>query len=185
MQSAPSAQRLRCGLAPSSQSQPDPHIALIYLERGEWWCWGCEGEWGGREGKWERVTEGVEGWGWGEHKKKGKSKSFVFTHTESLPETLDHISDSLLSSLQSHVKDWWGRWWTKINQSHSRSHRQAAKGTGEQTARPSSVSKTRPSVSLAKSHLFWKGEGLAGQKQPAALFCQYYGCTKWFHSNVR
>lgn len=40
-------------------------------------------------------------------KKKGKSKSFVFTHTESLPETLDHISDSLLSSLltQSHVKD--------------------------------------------------------------------------------
>lgn len=34
MQSAPSAQRLRCGLAPSSQSQPDPHIALIYLERG-------------------------------------------------------------------------------------------------------------------------------------------------------
>lgn len=46
-----------------------------------------------------------EGWGWGEHKKKGKSKSFVFTHTESLPETLDHISDSLLSSLQSHVKD--------------------------------------------------------------------------------
>lgn len=44
MQSAPSAQRLRCGLAPSSQSQPDPHIALIYLERGEWWCWGCEGE---------------------------------------------------------------------------------------------------------------------------------------------
>lgn len=44
MQSAPSAQRLRCGLAPSSQSQPDPHIALIYLERGEWWCWGCNGE---------------------------------------------------------------------------------------------------------------------------------------------
>lgn len=40
MQSAPSAQLLRCGLAPSSQSQPDPHIALIYLERGEWWCWG-------------------------------------------------------------------------------------------------------------------------------------------------
>lgn len=32
MQSAPSALRLRCGLAPSSQSQPDPHIALIYLE---------------------------------------------------------------------------------------------------------------------------------------------------------
>lgn len=30
--SAPSAQRLRCGLAPSSQkSQPDPHIAFIYL----------------------------------------------------------------------------------------------------------------------------------------------------------
>lgn len=50
--------------------------------------------------------------------------SFVFTHTESLPETFDHISDSLLSSLQSHVKDWWGRWWTKINQSHSHSHRQ-------------------------------------------------------------
>lgn len=34
MQSAPSALRLRCGLAPSSQSQPDPHIALIYLEEG-------------------------------------------------------------------------------------------------------------------------------------------------------
>ncbi len=34
MQSAPSAQLLRCGLAPSSQSQPDPHIAFIYLWKG-------------------------------------------------------------------------------------------------------------------------------------------------------
>ena len=34
MQSAPSAQPLRCGLAPSSQSQPDPHIAFIYLWKG-------------------------------------------------------------------------------------------------------------------------------------------------------
>lgn len=30
-QCAPSAQLLRCGLAPSSQSHPDPHIAFIYL----------------------------------------------------------------------------------------------------------------------------------------------------------
>lgn len=30
-QSAPSAQPLRCGLALSSQSQPDPHIDFIYL----------------------------------------------------------------------------------------------------------------------------------------------------------
>lgn len=28
-------------------------------------------------------------------KKKGKSESFVFTHTKSLPETLNHISDLL------------------------------------------------------------------------------------------
>lgn len=102
-------------------------------------------------------------WGFGVGVKKGKSKSFVFTHTESLPETLDHISDSLLSSLltQSHVKDWWGRWWTKINQSCSHSHRQAAKEAGEQTGRPYSVSKTRPRFSLAKSRLFWNREGLA------------------------
>lgn len=60
---------------------------------------------GEREGKWERVTgRGREGGGL-VLKKKGKRKSFVFTHTESLPETLDHISDSLLSSLQSHAKD--------------------------------------------------------------------------------
>lgn len=160
MQSAPSAQRLRCGLAPSSQSQPDPHIAFIYLwKRGERRA--CDGEW-------ERETETGSGWQgrrggwwcwwvdvcvWGGVKKKGKSKSFVFTHTESLPETLDHISDSLLSSLltQSHVKDWWARWWTKINQSHSHSHRQTAREAGEQPGRPSSVSKTRPRFSLAKS----------------------------------
>ncbi len=50
---------------------------------------------------------GDRGGGGGVLKKKGKSESFVFIHTESLPETLDHISDSLLSSLltQSHVKD--------------------------------------------------------------------------------
>ena len=58
------------------------------------------------EGQWERATEGGRGafgvWGL---KKKEKSKPFVFTHTESLPETLDHISDSRLSSSQSHVKD--------------------------------------------------------------------------------
>lgn len=43
VQSAPSAQRLRCGLAPSSQSQPDPHIAFIYLwKRGERRA--CDGE---------------------------------------------------------------------------------------------------------------------------------------------
>lgn len=160
MQSAPSAQRLRCGLAPSSQSQPDPHIAFIYLwKRGERRA--CDGEW-------EQETETGSGWQgrrggwwcwwvdvcvWGGVKKKGKSKSFVFTHTESLPETLDHISDSLLSSLltQSHVKDWWARWWTKINQSHSHSHRQTAREAGEQPGRPSSVSKTRPRFSLAKS----------------------------------
>lgn len=47
----------------------------------------------------------ARGRGGGILKKKGMSKSFVFTHTESLPETFDHISDSLLSSLQSHVKD--------------------------------------------------------------------------------
>lgn len=35
VQSAPSAQLLRCGLAPSSQSQPDPHIAFIYLWKEE------------------------------------------------------------------------------------------------------------------------------------------------------
>lgn len=109
MQSAPSAQRLRCGLAPSSQSQPDPHIGLIYLEKGERQCWGCNGERGEGveegEGKWERATEGGGAFGvWG-LKKKEKSKPFVFTHTESLPETLDHISDSRLSSSQSHVKD--------------------------------------------------------------------------------
>lgn len=101
------------------------------------------------------VDGGAGGWMcvWGGVKKKGKSKSFVFTHTESLPETLDHISDSLLSSLltQSHVKDWWARWWTKINQSHSHSHRQTAREAGEQPGRPSSVSKTRPRFSLAKS----------------------------------
>lgn len=101
------------------------------------------------------VDGGAGGWMcvWGGVKKKGKSKSFVFTHTESLPETLDHISDSLLSSLltQSHVKDWWARWWTKINQSHSHSHRQTAREAGEQPGRSSSVSKTRPRFSLAKS----------------------------------
>lgn len=36
VQSAPSAQLLRCGLAPSSQSQPDPHIAFIYLWEKGW-----------------------------------------------------------------------------------------------------------------------------------------------------
>lgn len=146
MQSAPSAQPLRCGLAPSSQSQPDPHIAFIYL-------WNRVSE-GRRRRRREKVGAGDRG-GVGRRgpKKKGKSKSFVFTHTESLPETLDHISDSLLSSLltQSHVKDWWGRWWTKINQSHSHSHRQTAKKAGQQTVRPSALSKTRPPVSLAKS----------------------------------
>lgn len=41
-QCAPSAQLLRCGLAPSSQSHPDPHIAFIYLwNEGEWRV--CEG----------------------------------------------------------------------------------------------------------------------------------------------
>lgn len=137
---------------------------------GVWW--GLRGERESGSG-WQRGRRG------GLSKKKGKSKSFVFIHTESLPETLDHISDSLLSSLltQSHVKDWWGRWWTKINQSRSHSHRQAAKEAGEQTGRPSSASKTRPRFALAKSRIFWNREGLAGQKQPAALFCQYYGCT--------
>lgn len=54
MQSAPSAQRLRCGLAPSSQSQPDPHIAFIYLwKRGERRA--CDGEW-------EQETETGSGW---------------------------------------------------------------------------------------------------------------------------
>lgn len=43
VQSAPSAQSLRCGLAPSSQTRLDPHIAVIYLEKGEWWRSG-EGE---------------------------------------------------------------------------------------------------------------------------------------------
>lgn len=33
VQSAPSAQPLRCGLAPSSQTRLDPHIAVIYLGR--------------------------------------------------------------------------------------------------------------------------------------------------------
>lgn len=60
MQSAPSAQRLRCGLAPSSQSQPDPHIAFIYLWKGV--SGGGGGVMGieGGERKWERVTEGEE-----------------------------------------------------------------------------------------------------------------------------
>lgn len=53
---------------------------------------------GDRDKKWR-------GSGGGGLKKKGTSESFVFTHIESLPETFDHISDSLLSSSQSHVKD--------------------------------------------------------------------------------
>lgn len=71
--------------------------------------WECDGEWGG--GVREKVGADDRGrrrrTGGGVWKKKGKSKTFVFTHTESLPETLDHISDSLLSSLltQSRVKD--------------------------------------------------------------------------------
>ena len=113
MQSAPSAQPLRCGLAPSSQSQPDPHIAFIYLWKGVSGGgvrrWGRERERGkvgacdrGGGGVWEEEEEEEE-----EErvalKKKGTSESFVFTHTESLPETLDHISDSLLSSLPTPV----------------------------------------------------------------------------------
>lgn len=163
VQSAPSAQCLRCGLAPSSQTQLDPHIAVIYLERGEQWRWERSGERKRESGSRRRSREGEEGW-----KKKGKSKPFVFTHTDSLPETFDHISDSLLSSSQSHVKDWWGRWWTKINQSHSRSRRPAARAAdagllsrAEQACAPQVCSERRA--------------GLAGQKLPAALFCQYYG----------
>lgn len=52
VQSAPSAQLLRCGLAPSSQSQPDPHIAFIYLWKGV-----SDGGGG---------VMGIEGWGGGE-----------------------------------------------------------------------------------------------------------------------
>lgn len=62
MQSAPSAQFLRCGLAPSSQSQPDPHIAFIYLWKrvsgggggGVMEEWGV-GVWGGGEEREEQV----------------------------------------------------------------------------------------------------------------------------------
>lgn len=125
----------------------------------------CDGEWG----RWGRKSG--SGWQWRREgvKKKGKSKSFVFTHIESLPETLDHISDSLLSSLltQSHVKDWWGRWWTKINQSPSHSHRQAAKEAGEQTGRPSSVNKTSPRFHSGQLCLFSNRESLAGQSVAA------------------
>lgn len=87
-----------------------------------------------------------------ERRRKGRASLFVFTHTRPLPETLDHISDSFLSSLltQSHVKDWWEGWWTKINQSRSHSYRQTAMEAGEQTGRPSSVSRTRHRCSLAK-----------------------------------
>lgn len=130
------------------------HTLPSYIS-GNGWVEGVRGR-RGKVGAGDRGAVG-RGGGWG-LKKKGKSKSFVFTHTESLPKTLDHISDSLLSSLltQSHVKDWWGRWWTKINQSHSHSHRQAAKEAGAPTGRPSSVSKTRPRFSVAKSHCFLK-----------------------------
>lgn len=184
MQSAPSAQLLRCGLAPSSQSQPDPHIAFIYLWKRA--SRGCEGEERESGSGWQRRR-----WeGWGGVKKKGKSKSFVFTHTESLPETLDHISDSLLSSLltQSHVKDWWGRWWTKINQSHSHSHRQAAKEAGEQTRRPSSVSKTRPTCSLAKTHSFLK-QPRSGRSFGSSLLPSFVNIMTalngYHHSDIR
>lgn len=65
MQSAPSAQLLRCGLAPSSQSQPDPHIAFIYLWKGVSGSGGgVMGNKGGereRERKWERMTGGEGG----------------------------------------------------------------------------------------------------------------------------
>lgn len=136
------------------------HTLPSYISGNGWVA--VVGAWWGVRLEREKVGAGDRGRGWVGVvlKKKGKSKSFVFTHTESLPETLDHISDSLLSSLltQSHVKDWWGRWWTKINQSRSHSHRQAAKEAGEQTGRPSSVSKTRPRFSLAKS-LKQRGSG--------------------------
>lgn len=151
VQSAPSAQCLRCGLAPSSQTQLDPHIAVIYLERGERWRWERSGERERESGSGRRGREGEQGW-----KKKGKSKPFVFTHTDSLPETFDHISDSLLSSSQSHVKDWWGRWWTKINQSYSHSRRAAAKGADAQAFCREQSQACTLSV---KSHLLWKGGG--------------------------
>lgn len=153
VQSAPSAQPLRCGLAPSSQTRLDPHIAVIYLEKGERWRWGRSGGGERESGSGWRGREGEEGL-----KKKGKSKPFVFTHTDSLPETFNHISDSLLSSSQSHVKDWWGRWWTKINQSHSHSQRQAAKGEGVQgllqRAKPG-LHSLRPSLICSEKRRDW------------------------------
>lgn len=73
VQSAPSAQPLRCGLAPSSQTQLDPHIAVIYLEKGEQWRWGRRGE-----GKWERVT-GQRGWG-GVKEEREEQAFCVYSH---------------------------------------------------------------------------------------------------------
>lgn len=60
VQSAPSAQRLRCGLAPSSQSQPDPHIAFIYLWKGV--SGGCVM---GNESKRQKLGAGDRGGGGG------------------------------------------------------------------------------------------------------------------------
>lgn len=93
MQSAPSALRLRCGLAPSSQSQPDPHIALIYLEGGGGGqllekvgereeVGGVTGTRSGRPGWLGGSEEG------GDERMKGHSGPLCFTHAESLPEKL-------------------------------------------------------------------------------------------------
>lgn len=76
VQSAPSAQCLRCGLAPSSQTQLDPHIAVIYLERGERWRWERSGE---RERESGSGRRGPGGWG-GVKEEREEQAFCVYSH---------------------------------------------------------------------------------------------------------
>lgn len=194
MQSAPSAQRLRCGLAPSSQSQPDPHIAFIYLwKRGERRA--CDGEW-------EQETETGSGWqgrrgGWwclwvdvcvrGGEEEREEQVFCVYSHRVAARNFRPHkrftfviFADPvpckrLMSEMMNQNKP--------ISQSLTQTDSQGGRRAARQTlfSEQNQTQILSGQISLSPFSLlfpfFFVFSSVVIQQQPAALFCQCHGCA--------